>query len=211
MSLAYHRPLVPMRYEAVSAWAAVRWSHRSRSGQRTGVAQRPPVLQRNRGQVGDNLLDNPPDFVDLAVVFLLPRRQLPARRLLGRCQHAVTHVPFVADPVRQRPCSRQNNARPRPSNGVRDLHGVAAVAADGPTAVRSERRPGGYRVWNSKARRWWGDLYEVRPDELPDELNGARRLHKDHGAAPEAPCPETVGARCRHPRASSAPDPHRCC
>ena len=32
--------------------------------------------------------------------------------------------------------------------------------------------PGGYRVWDCKRRRWWGDQYEVCPDELLDELNG---------------------------------------
>jgi hypothetical protein len=34
--------------------------------------------------------------------------------------------------------------------------------------------PGGYRIWDNKARRWWGDLYEVCPDDLLDELNGGR-------------------------------------
>lgn len=33
--------------------------------------------------------------------------------------------------------------------------------------------PGGYRIWDNKARRWWGDRYELCPDELLDELNGA--------------------------------------
>jgi hypothetical protein len=32
--------------------------------------------------------------------------------------------------------------------------------------------PGGYRIWDTKARRWWGELYELCPDELLDELNG---------------------------------------
>jgi hypothetical protein len=32
--------------------------------------------------------------------------------------------------------------------------------------------PGGYRIWNNKARRWWGDHFEVQPDELVAELNG---------------------------------------
>jgi hypothetical protein len=31
--------------------------------------------------------------------------------------------------------------------------------------------PGGYRIWDNKARRWWGDHYEVQPDELVAELN----------------------------------------
>ena len=33
--------------------------------------------------------------------------------------------------------------------------------------------PGGYRIWDNKARRWWGDLYELCPDELLEELNSA--------------------------------------
>jgi hypothetical protein len=36
--------------------------------------------------------------------------------------------------------------------------------------VRGE--PGGYRIWDNKARRWWGDHYEVQPDVLVAELNG---------------------------------------
>ncbi|MEU8121823.1 hypothetical protein AB0C21_24210 [Spirillospora sp. NPDC049024] len=32
--------------------------------------------------------------------------------------------------------------------------------------------PGGYRIWDAKARRWWGDLYELCPDDLLAELNG---------------------------------------
>jgi hypothetical protein len=32
--------------------------------------------------------------------------------------------------------------------------------------------PGGYRIWDNKGRRWWGDLYELCPDELLGELNG---------------------------------------
>jgi hypothetical protein len=33
--------------------------------------------------------------------------------------------------------------------------------------------PGGYRIWNRKSRRWWGDHYELCPDDLLAELNGA--------------------------------------
>ncbi|MEV4715347.1 hypothetical protein [Micromonospora sp. NPDC049374] len=33
---------------------------------------------------------------------------------------------------------------------------------------------GGYRIWDNRACRWWGDLYELCPDELLNELNGAR-------------------------------------
>ncbi|MBH5134029.1 hypothetical protein ABZT26_27325 [Streptomyces sp. NPDC005395] len=33
--------------------------------------------------------------------------------------------------------------------------------------------PGGYRIWDTKGRRWWGDHYELCPDDLLTELNGA--------------------------------------
>lgn len=32
--------------------------------------------------------------------------------------------------------------------------------------------PGGYRIWDNTARRWWGDHYETCPDALLDEMNG---------------------------------------
>jgi hypothetical protein len=35
--------------------------------------------------------------------------------------------------------------------------------------------PGGYRIWDNKIRRWWGDFYELCPDDLLTELNGQRR------------------------------------
>lgn len=31
--------------------------------------------------------------------------------------------------------------------------------------------PGGYRIWDNKVRRWWGDLYELCPDDLVTALN----------------------------------------
>lgn len=34
--------------------------------------------------------------------------------------------------------------------------------------------PGGYRIWDNKTGRWWGDHYEVCPDDLLRELNGER-------------------------------------
>ncbi|MFE7799813.1 hypothetical protein [Nocardia sp. NPDC057440] len=34
--------------------------------------------------------------------------------------------------------------------------------------------PGGYRIWDNKARRWRGDHYELCPDELTDALNRRR-------------------------------------
>jgi hypothetical protein len=32
--------------------------------------------------------------------------------------------------------------------------------------------PGGYRIWDNRARRWWGDHYELCPDDQLAELNG---------------------------------------
>ncbi|MCX5332660.1 MULTISPECIES: hypothetical protein [unclassified Streptomyces] len=32
--------------------------------------------------------------------------------------------------------------------------------------------PGGYRIWDNRGRRWWGDFYELCPDDLLAELNG---------------------------------------
>ncbi|WP_199548353.1 hypothetical protein [Streptomyces sp. N35] len=34
--------------------------------------------------------------------------------------------------------------------------------------------PGGYRIWNRRPGRWWGEVYETCPDDLLTELNGAR-------------------------------------
>lgn len=34
--------------------------------------------------------------------------------------------------------------------------------------------PGGWRIWNSQLKRWWGQLYERQPDELVAELNGEK-------------------------------------
>ena len=35
--------------------------------------------------------------------------------------------------------------------------------------------PGGWRIWNKKTGRFWGQLYELQPDDLVEELNGQRR------------------------------------
>ena len=32
--------------------------------------------------------------------------------------------------------------------------------------------PGGYRIWDNRTQRWWGDRYELCPDDLLRELNG---------------------------------------
>ncbi|MFG2822437.1 hypothetical protein ACGFX4_23765 [Kitasatospora sp. NPDC048365] len=31
--------------------------------------------------------------------------------------------------------------------------------------------PGGYRIWDNKARRYWGEHYQLCPDDLVRELN----------------------------------------
>ncbi|MFI6895801.1 hypothetical protein ACIBM4_16985 [Streptomyces sp. NPDC050256] len=31
--------------------------------------------------------------------------------------------------------------------------------------------PGGYRVWDNRGGRWWGDHYELCPDDLLAALN----------------------------------------
>lgn len=38
--------------------------------------------------------------------------------------------------------------------------------------------PGGYRIWDTKARRWWGEFYELCPDDLLTELNGDANYEK---------------------------------
>lgn len=38
--------------------------------------------------------------------------------------------------------------------------------------------PGGYRIWDNRSRRWWGDLYQLCPDALLAELNGAHNPDK---------------------------------
>lgn len=35
--------------------------------------------------------------------------------------------------------------------------------------------PGGYRIWDNRGQRHWGDHYELCPDDLLTELNGAKR------------------------------------
>ena len=39
-------------------------------------------------------------------------------------------------------------------------------------ALRRPGRPGGYRIWDNRGHRWWGDFYELCPDGLLTELNG---------------------------------------
>jgi hypothetical protein len=38
--------------------------------------------------------------------------------------------------------------------------------------------PDGYRIWDNKAHRWWGDHYEVCPDDPLAELNGVADYDK---------------------------------
>jgi len=40
----------------------------------------------------------------------------------------------------------------------------------------AQAEPGtGWRVWDNKAKKFWGERFRLRPDALIDELNGARR------------------------------------
>jgi len=32
----------------------------------------------------------------------------------------------------------------------------------------------GWRVWNRKMKRWWGNYFKEYPEELLDELNGKK-------------------------------------
>lgn len=38
--------------------------------------------------------------------------------------------------------------------------------------------PGGYRIYDNRRRGWWGDLYELCPDDLLTELNGGKDPEK---------------------------------
>ena len=33
----------------------------------------------------------------------------------------------------------------------------------------------GWRIWNRKMKRWWGEWYQSYPEKLLDELNGLKR------------------------------------
>jgi hypothetical protein len=33
----------------------------------------------------------------------------------------------------------------------------------------------GWRIWNTKTKRWWGEYFKRYPDELLAELNGEKR------------------------------------
>lgn len=37
---------------------------------------------------------------------------------------------------------------------------------------------GTWRIWNKKARKYWGEPFDQRPDALIDELNGKKRPDK---------------------------------
>ena len=40
----------------------------------------------------------------------------------------------------------------------------------------AKAEPGlGWRIWNTKAKRWWGEHYKRYPEEVLTELNGERR------------------------------------
>jgi hypothetical protein len=49
--------------------------------------------------VGDGLFDDVADCVDVGVEGFLPVEEFSMGRFLDRCEHAVSHVSLVADPV----------------------------------------------------------------------------------------------------------------
>ncbi|MDP9793725.1 hypothetical protein J2S43_002237 [Catenuloplanes nepalensis] len=51
-------------------------------------------------EVGDHLFNNPPNLVDLSIVFLLPLLKIPSLGLLVWSEHVVADISFVARPVR---------------------------------------------------------------------------------------------------------------
>ncbi|KAB2344129.1 hypothetical protein F8566_32995 [Actinomadura rudentiformis] len=42
--------------------------------------------------------------------------------------------------------------------------------------------PGGYQIRDAKARRWWGDLYELFPDDPLTELTATRAMRSGPAA-----------------------------
>jgi hypothetical protein len=41
-----------------------------------------------------------------------------------------------------------------------------------PSELRNRK---GWRIWNRKMKRWWGEWYKSYPEKLLDELNGLKR------------------------------------
>lgn len=41
--------------------------------------------------------------------------------------------------------------------------------------VAKAQDDGSWRIWNKLARKYWGQQYNRRPDEIIDELNGEKR------------------------------------
>jgi hypothetical protein len=39
----------------------------------------------------------------------------------------------------------------------------------------------GWRIWNTRSRRWWGEYYKRYPEELLAELNGEKRSEQVAG------------------------------
>lgn len=48
---------------------------------------------------------------------------------------------------------------------------TGVVARHEPTTVRGQRGARGYRIWDNRGGRWWGDHYELCPDDLLAALN----------------------------------------
>jgi len=46
----------------------------------------------------------------------------------------------------------------------------------------------GWRIWDNKGRRWWGQAYQNYPEQLLAELNGPKRSERLTELAQQTPC-----------------------
>ena len=78
------------------------------------------------------------------------------------------------------PASGRPTASPTGFCGIRvsDRSRLMATAGGGAVATWLGGQDLPFRIWDSKRRRWWGDLYQHCPDDLLDELNGEADYQK---------------------------------
>jgi hypothetical protein len=48
----------------------------------------------------------------------------------------------------------------------------------GRTYVAKAESGRGWRIWERKMKKWWGNYFKIYPEELLEELNGLRRPEK---------------------------------
>ncbi|MFG2753687.1 hypothetical protein, partial [Streptomyces xanthophaeus] len=67
-----------------------------------------------------------------------------------------------------------NRVRPvHGSPGSTPRHGTGRRGPD-----RHDPKETTYRIWQTRGGRWWGELYELCPDDLLAELNGKKDPEK---------------------------------